>query len=125
MVSLHHVLASYRGLPVARITLRLDDGVHDRLLRHAHHHGISLSALIRPAIEGLAHPSRVPVPTGQQLQLGVQTCTLMLLLLDIEARAPHLLGPGARSARELLRCWELPEELVDNILVGWEHRHAR
>lgn len=109
---------------MARISLRLEDGLHDQLLRQARRYNITLSDLVRPTLERLAYPGRVSDAASQHAQLGIMACTLSLLLLDIEARAPHLLEPGTRAARDLFRGWGLPEELVGHILAGLEHRHG-
>ncbi len=110
---------------MARITFRLDDETHDRLIRRALRSNINLSELIRPALSRVADPSITYVPTVLDAQIILSARVLSLLLLDMETRRPELREKGAVMAATMLRKWGMPEEVCDLALRDGESGHAR
>jgi predicted transcriptional regulator len=88
---------------VAKLNLRIDDALHERLSRRAYAAGISVSDLVRPAIEQAADPDRGYVYTSQDEILAITIQILALLAASLRNRAPDTLAEGMADARELLR----------------------
>lgn len=88
---------------MAKLNLRIDDALHERLSRRAYVAGISISQLVRPAIEQAADPDRGYVYTSQDEILATALQTLAILAASLRKRSPDTLAEGMADARELLR----------------------
>jgi predicted transcriptional regulator len=88
---------------MARITLRLDDALHDRLLDQAHLGNTTPSAYIRDLLERDqgSDPSGYHARFDELHATAIQT--LAILAKSISRRAPDILEEGLADARRLLR----------------------
>jgi hypothetical protein len=88
---------------MARITLRLDDALHDRLLDRARTGGTTPSAYVRDLLER----DRGADPSGYHARFdelhATVIQTLAILATSISQRAPDILEDGLAEARRLLR----------------------
>jgi hypothetical protein len=88
---------------MARITIRLDDDLYDRLLDHARSSGATPSAHIRDILlrfEG-ADPGGYHDRLDEIHATGIQT--LAILAKSVGRRSPEVLEEGLSEARRLLR----------------------
>jgi hypothetical protein len=88
---------------MARITIRLDDLLHDRLLEQARVNGTTPSAYIRDVLERYEgnDPAGYHARFDELHATGIQT--LAILAASVGKRAPGLLEQGLADARRLLR----------------------
>ena len=86
-----------------RISIRIDDALHDRLYRRSRAAGLSVSELVRPVLEDVAWPGGRYVYTGQDEILTIAIQTFALLAHDLSARSPADYTRGIEAARDLLR----------------------
>lgn len=97
---------------MARITIRLDDDVYDRLLQRAAYVGMPCTTMIRPLLERLAYPAQGVAlnrsPKDEALAAVLQI--LELLHADLERRAPDALKAGIDRSRSILRDRNLLED---------------
>lgn len=110
---------------MARITIRVEDEIYDRLIVRAMRTGRSLTALVRPAVTRAADPLGDRGPDPDDTRVALLACLVSLLLLDIENRSPDILEKGVFKARALLRRWGMSEEVCDLAVAEMEARHAR
>jgi len=110
---------------MARITIRVENEIHDRLIVRAMRSGRSLSDLVRPAVMRVADPLGDWGPDPEDTRVALLACLMALLLLDIEKRSPDILQQGALEACGLLRRWGMSEELCSLAMAEMEARHAR
>lgn len=88
---------------LARITIRLDDALHDRLLDRARSSGTTPSAYLRDVLaryEG-DDPAGYHARFDELHATAIQT--LAILAASVGKRAPELLEQGLADARRLLR----------------------
>lgn len=88
---------------MARITLRLDDALHDRLLDQARGGGSTPSAYIRKLLERDQgnDPSGYHARFDELHATAIQT--LAILATSVGRRTPAILEEGLADARRLLR----------------------
>ena len=87
---------------MARITIRIDDALCERLQRRARKVGISVAELLRPAIDQAADPRGGYVYTTQDEILSCVLQTLSILAASVRRRSPETLEQGMADARALL-----------------------
>jgi len=88
---------------MARITIRLDDGLYDRVLDFARAGGSTPSAYIRDVLERSqgADPSGYHARFDELHATAIQT--LAILAKSVGKRSPDTLEEGLGEARRLLR----------------------
>ena len=88
---------------MARITLRLDDALHERLVAAARRTGTDSSAYIREILQRFEGSD----PSGYHARFDELHATAIQILSIVAAsvggRSPELLGRGLEDARRLLR----------------------
>lgn len=110
---------------MARITLRLEDEVHDRLILRALRSHRTVSDLIRPAVNRIADPGGDWGPNPEDAHIAMVACLVSLMLLELEVRSPELIEKGASRARALMRRWGMPDDVCDLAVAEMENLHAR
>lgn len=88
---------------MARITLRLDDALHDRLVDQARTSGTTPSAYIRDVLERFegSDPAGYHARFDELHATAIQT--LAILATSVGKRTPDILEAGLADARRLLR----------------------
>ncbi|WP_046762719.1 hypothetical protein [Sphingobium chungbukense] len=88
---------------MARITIRLDDGLYGRLLDQARSVGATQSAFIRDVLERFegADPSGIHARFDELHATAIQTLAVLAAL--VEADSPSVLQKGLADARRLLK----------------------
>lgn len=88
---------------MARITIRLDDALHDRLRNHARRSDMTPSSYLRDLLERYegSDPSGYHARFDELHATGIQA--LAILAASVGHRAPDLLEQGLADARRLLR----------------------
>jgi RHH-type rel operon transcriptional repressor/antitoxin RelB len=109
---------------MARISLRLEDDVHDRLLIQARRSGTTLSDLIRAAAAGLVDPQRPARATAHDAQMAFAAIAVSLALIDHQERSPAFLSQGIVGARALLLQWGMSEQIADPLLASMGQHHV-
>ena len=84
------------------ITLRVDDDIHRRLSRRARMAGVTLSEMLKPAIEEVVFPGGRYVFTGQDELLTVALQTFALVA-ELAGERSGLVERGTANARLMLR----------------------
>ena len=104
IVALHQTSAELQGLEfrLAKLNIRIDDALHERLSRRAHGAGISISELVRPALEQAADPERGYIYTSQDEILATTLQILAILAAGVRRRSPEALAEGMADARTIL-----------------------
>lgn len=92
-----------KDLPVPRISIRVDDELHDRLHARARAAGMKTSELVRPVLEEVAWPGGRYVYTGNDEILTIAIQILALVAHDLTTRSPADYAQGLEAARDLLR----------------------
>jgi len=110
---------------MARVSLRLDDELHDHLLVHALRSGLSLSELIRSALKRSVQANGAYRPAPQELQVTLLAGMFSMVRADIQARAPELIGGMAKSNQERLERWGIADEVRALIFAEMEACHGR
>ena len=87
---------------MARITIRIDDALCERLQRRARKVGISVAELLRPAIDQAADPRGGYVYTTQDEILSCVIQTLSIVAASVRLRSPEALEQGMADAKALL-----------------------
>ena len=87
---------------MARVTIRIDDALYERLQRRARKVGVSVAELLRPAIDQAADPRGGYVYTTQDEILSCVLQTLSILAASVRRRSPETLEQGMADARALL-----------------------
>ena len=87
---------------MARITIRIDDELADRLHRRARRAGVTISELVRPALEHAADSRAGYVFTSQDEILSCVLQTLSIVAASVRRRSPETLEQGMADARALL-----------------------
>jgi hypothetical protein len=87
---------------VAHISARIDDDLRDRLNRRARRAGVSLTELLRPAIEDVAYGRNGYVFSSQDEILSVALQTLSILAAFVRSQSPEVLERGLADARAML-----------------------
>jgi hypothetical protein len=85
------------------VTIRLDDELHRRLTRRARAAGLSISALLRPAVEDVAWPGGRYIYTAQDELLAIAIQTFALVAEIASDRSAQLAERGVANARLMLR----------------------
>nr|WP_279606438.1 ribbon-helix-helix protein, CopG family [Sphingobium yanoikuyae] len=111
-------------IDMARISLRLDDELHDHLLVHALRSGVSLSELVRSALKRSVRANGAYRPAPQELQVALLAGMFSMVRADIQARAPELIGSIATSNQERLERWGIPDEVGAVISAEMEAAHG-
>ncbi|GBH32574.1 RHH-type transcriptional regulator, rel operon repressor/antitoxin RelB [Sphingobium xenophagum] len=100
---LHYPSAQNQDLRMARITIRLDDALFDRLVDQAYSSGSTPSAYLRDIL----HRFEGDDPSGYHARLdelhATAIQTLAILAKSIGARTPDILAAGLADARRLLK----------------------
>ncbi|RYG79255.1 MAG: ribbon-helix-helix protein, CopG family [Alphaproteobacteria bacterium] len=86
-----------------RISIRVDDELHDRLRVRARAAGLTTSELVRPVLEDIAWPGGRYVYTANDEILTIAIQILALLAQDLTTRSPADYARGLEAARGLLR----------------------
>ena len=88
---------------MARITIRLDDALYDRLLDHARAGGITPSAYVRDVLNRYqgSDPGGYHARFDELHATSIQT--LAIIAKSVGRRAPEVLEEGLADARRLLR----------------------
>jgi len=87
---------------LARVTIRIDDVLYDRLRRRARSVGVSVAELLRPAIDQAADPRSGYVYTTQDEILSCVLQTLSIVAASVRSRSPQTLEQGMADAKALL-----------------------
>ena len=87
---------------MARVTIRIDDALYERLQRRARKVGVSVAELLRPAIDQAADPRSGYVYTTQDEILSCVLQTLSIVAASVRRRSPETLEQGMADARALL-----------------------
>lgn len=87
---------------MARLNVRIDDTLHARLRYRADRAGITLSGMVRPALEHVADPRRGYVYSSQDEILATCLHILALLASVIRKHAPDGFEDGMAEARRIL-----------------------
>ena len=87
---------------MARVTIRIDDALYERLQRRARKAGISVAELLRPAINQAADSRGGYVYTTQDEILSCVIQTLSIIAASVRRRSPETLEQGMADARALL-----------------------
>ncbi len=87
---------------MARVTIRIDDALHDRLRRRARRVGVTVAELLRPAIDQAADPRSGYVYTTQDEILSGVIQTLAIVAASVRRRSPELLEEGMSDAKQML-----------------------
>jgi len=87
---------------MARITIRIDDDLLDRLSRRARRVGVTVSELVRPALEHAADSRAGYVFTSQDEILAGVLQTLSIVAAAVRKRSPETLEQGMADARAML-----------------------
>ncbi|WP_298673181.1 ribbon-helix-helix protein, CopG family [uncultured Sphingomonas sp.] len=87
---------------MARVTIRIDDALHDRLQRRARSLHLTVAELLRPAIDQAADPRSGYVYTTQDEILSGVLQTLAIVAASIRRRSPEALEEGMADARQML-----------------------
>jgi len=88
---------------VPRISIRVDEELHERLYVRARAAGLTTSELLRPVLEEVAWPGGRYVYTGNDEILTIAIQILALVAHDLTARSPADYAQGVEAARDLLR----------------------
>lgn len=97
---------------MTKISIRIDEALHARLSRRADEAGVSLSHLIRPALEQAADPARGYVFSSQDEILATCIQILSIVATGIGQQSPKALQQGMADARAIL---------AERGLLGREH----
>ena len=102
--ALHQTSVELQGLEfrLAKLNIRIDDALHERLSRRAHGAGISISELVRPALEQAVDPERGYIYTSQDEILATTLQILAILAAGVRRRSPEALAEGMVDARAIL-----------------------
>ena len=97
---------------MARVTIRIDDALYERLQRRARKAGLSVAELLRPAIGQAADPRSGYVYTTQDEILSCVLQTLSIVAALARRQSPETLEQGMADAKALLEAKGLlgPEE---------------
>lgn len=87
---------------MARVTIRIDDALYERLQRRARKVGVSVAELLRPAIDQAADPRSGYVYTTQDEILSGVIQTLAIVAASIRRRSPETLEEGMADAKQML-----------------------
>jgi predicted transcriptional regulator len=87
---------------MARITIRIDDDLCDRLGRRARRVGVTISELVRPALEQAADPKAGYVFSSQDEILAGVLQTLSIVAAAVRSRSPEVLDQGMADAHVML-----------------------
>ena len=87
---------------MARVTIRIDDALYERLQRRARKVGVSVAEPHPPAIDQTADPRGGYVYTTQDEILSCVLQTLSILAASVRRRSPETLEQGMADARALL-----------------------
>jgi len=87
---------------VTKISIRIDEALHARLCRRADAAGVSLSHLIRPALEQAADPARGYVFSSQDEILATCIQILSIVATGVGQQSPKALEQGMADARTIL-----------------------
>lgn len=87
---------------MARITIRLDDVLHERLLDQSRRSGLSLSTYIRDVLDRYegADPSGYHARFDELLATAIQTAAI--IGASVGNRTPDILAQGMAEAQRLL-----------------------
>lgn len=88
---------------MTRITIRVDQGLHDRLQMRAAGAEISMSTFIRSVLEQAADPGGRYIYSSQDEILATCIQILSILATSVGNRAPDTLAKGMADAKSLLR----------------------
>jgi len=87
---------------VTKISIRIDEALHARLCWRADAAGVSLSHLIRPALEQAADPARGYVFSSQDEILATCIQILSIVATGVGQQSPKALEQGMADARTIL-----------------------
>jgi hypothetical protein len=87
---------------MTKISLRIDDVQFERLKRRAHSAGVSISELLRPAIEHVTDPGRGYIYTSQDEILSGVLQILAITSAGVRRQSPEAFEAGMADARRLL-----------------------
>jgi hypothetical protein len=87
---------------MAHVSLRIDDDLIDRLRRRARRAGVSLTELLRPALETTADPKADYVFSSQDEILGVALQSLSILAALARSHSPEVLEQGMADVHAML-----------------------
>lgn len=87
---------------MARVTIRLDDALYERLQCRARKVGVSVAELLRPAIDQAADPRGGYVYTTQDEILSCVLQTLSIVAASVRRNSPETLEQGMADARAML-----------------------
>ena len=87
---------------MTKISIRIDEALHARLCWRADAAGVSLSHLIRPALEQAADPARGYVFSSQDEILATCIQVLSIVATGVGQQSPKALEQGMADARTIL-----------------------
>jgi hypothetical protein len=85
-----------------RVTLRLDDALHDRLARRAHGANIPLAVFCRNVLMQAADPSRRYIYSSNDEILATTIQTLSIVATAVGQQSPKALEKALEEARAIL-----------------------
>lgn len=88
---------------MTRITIRVDQGLHDRLQKRAAGAELPMSTFIRSVLEQAADPGGRYIYSSQDEILATCIQILSILATSVGNRAPDTLAKGMAEAKTLLR----------------------
>lgn len=88
---------------MAKLYIRIDDGLHERLEQRALGTGLSISDLVRPLIEDAAGPGGAYIYTAHDEILALLIEVYALIATGMADRHPESLRRGTAHAQDMLR----------------------
>ena len=88
---------------MAKLYVRIDDGLFERLEQRARGAGLSVSEMVRPLLEEAAAPGGTYVYTANDEILALLIELYALIVTGMADRHPETLHRGAAHGRDMLR----------------------
>lgn len=87
---------------MVRLSLRIDEGLHERLFRRAGAADLSLSEFVRLVLAQAAEPNRGYIFSSKDEILATSIQILSILVVAVGRRSPEAVEQGMAEARALL-----------------------
>lgn len=87
---------------MVKLNFRIDEALHERLLRRANAADLSLSQFVRSVLAQAAVPGRGYIFTANDEILATSIQILSILVVAVGRRSPEAVEQGMAEARELL-----------------------
>lgn len=87
---------------MVKVNFRIDEGLHERLVRRAAAADLSLSDFVRAILAQAAEPSRGYIFSSKDEILATSIQILSILVVAVGRRSPEALEQGMAEARALL-----------------------